>query len=281
MAEAMNESTALTMIEAAEATIAKLTEKRSVANTRMSEIARERSAVSYSAHVDADPAAQKKLAALTAETVRFDSELASIDDALATAKLKLETAQRAEQIAETKKAAKAAQQNYKWMIDAGKQITEHAQALAMLLDEVKQRAEANHGLGQPFPSSMQIISMLSRGISTLILTLPIRNFEHSFLPPNQRIDLGRAVADWGNTGLKNLDAAWSGLGNGHAQPKPQPVAKPREPTARERAHAMHTTGSRAFEEAKRTAPVVDGAAAMIGSKAWRQRMEKLREKGSV
>ena len=125
------------MLEAAESTIAKLTDKRSAIAKRVAEIDRERSTHSYAAYAEEDKAAQKALAALSVEAVNLDQTAASLDAALTTARLKLEAAQAAERTAETRKAAKQARANYKRFGDNGSKIAEHLMAASMLIEDTK------------------------------------------------------------------------------------------------------------------------------------------------
>jgi hypothetical protein len=79
------------------------------------------------------------------------------------------------------------------------------------MEEAKKRIDRNHALGYAFPTSMQWISTMTRATSAMIMTFPLKNFEHSFLPPGQRFDYGKVLADWGNTGLRTIDQAFSNL----------------------------------------------------------------------
>jgi hypothetical protein len=207
---AQNADTALSQIEACEATIRRLVDKLSEAKDRRVALAREIERHSFAAHTEDDPAAKKKISDLSRAALSADQDAESIEAALHTARLRLEEAQVSEQQAETKKTANEARADYKWLITNGPRATEHAVALSLLLEEAKNRIDRIHTRGYSFPTSMQWISMVSRGISTLIMTLPIRNFEHSFLPPNQRVDLGRVLHGWGTTGLRNIDEQFPG-----------------------------------------------------------------------
>ena len=73
-------------------------------------------------------------------------------------------ARRAEQPRSRAKAAEA-EVNYRWLVEHGPQLSEHAVALAALLAEVKRRIDANHALGFQFPTSMQFISAMTRATS--------------------------------------------------------------------------------------------------------------------
>jgi hypothetical protein len=97
-------------IAACEADIARLERERDAHVARGVELAERRKAASYAAHVQHDPESRKALNAINAEIGTHGSELQSFDDALTTARLKLDDA-RALQAREERKAQIKEQQN--------------------------------------------------------------------------------------------------------------------------------------------------------------------------
>ena len=43
---------------------------------------------------------------------------------------------------------------------------------------------------------------MTRATSAMIMTFPLKNFEHEFLPPGQRFSYGEVIKGWGLTGLR-------------------------------------------------------------------------------
>ena len=215
----MNEGNALTQIEAAESAIQRLADKRNALNTRRAQIDKQRGMNSYAAHVEDDPKAKTLIAALATEVIKLDQEAASLDAALDTAKQKLEQAQATELQAETRKAAKQARANYKRFGDNGSKIAEHLMAASMLIDATKKLNDDNHALGYQHPNWQLFQVNLERAISTWIMTLPLRRgYEHRYLSPQERTDIGRLLADWSQSGIRQIDQQFSNLsGNGAAK----------------------------------------------------------------
>jgi hypothetical protein len=91
----MTTKKAQTVAEAS-ATLEALQETRARLVTRTAEIDNERRAAAYQCHVNRDPEARRELDRINQEAATHDSELRSVDDAIATAKAKLSIAKQNE-----------------------------------------------------------------------------------------------------------------------------------------------------------------------------------------
>ena len=109
----------------------------------------------------------RRLDAINKDVAKADSELASLDAALETARQKIKATERDEQTAEARQRAVEAKENYQWLIENAPKLSEHAAALSDLLHEAKRRIDANAALGFGFPSAMQWISSITRATSAL------------------------------------------------------------------------------------------------------------------
>jgi hypothetical protein len=185
--------------------LAALETKRKKVVEHYDKLSAERASISYSALAENSEAARRRLDQIAADAFKIDGELEAIDAAIKVAKERVVTARANEQRAEHAKLAAEAEANYEWLVKNGPKLSEHATALAALLAEAKRRIDANHALGFAFPTAMQFISAMTRATSALIMTLPLKNFEHEFLPPGQRFDYGQVLKGWGDTGLRNIE----------------------------------------------------------------------------
>ena len=165
------------------------------------ELGDERSSISLSAHTG-DKSARARLDKLNAEISTHQSESESLHAAIEAQEKIVAAARSDEQSTEVRAKATEAEVNYRWLMEHGPKLSEHAVALAALLTEVKRRLDANHALGFQFPTSMQFISAMTRATSAMIMTLPLKNFEHEFLQPGQRFNYGEVIKGWGLTGLR-------------------------------------------------------------------------------
>jgi hypothetical protein len=212
----MNSDTCAASIIAAEEVIGKLTAKKAAVLKRVDEIATERAARSYDALAQDDAAAKKALATLSNESLGLDHQIESLDAALAEAATRLEKAQRAELECQNRENATRARSNFKRLGASGVQIAEHLLAASMLIDDAKRLTDDNHSLGYAHPNWQLFQVNLERAVSTWIMTLPLRRgYEHRFLSPRERTDIGRLFAEWSANGLRSIDQQFSNLsGNG-------------------------------------------------------------------
>ena len=126
--------------------LADLERKRAKAVEHWEALTAERSAISFAALAENDKDAKKRLDQIAADAFKVNGELEAIDAALRVAKERVITARAHEQRAEHDKLATEAEVNYKWLVEHGPQLSEHALAIAALLAEAKRRIDANHTL---------------------------------------------------------------------------------------------------------------------------------------
>ena len=183
----------------AEAAITRLEGKRSELLARGDELATIRASVAYKALNDDDASARSALDRVNRETAEHGSELASLDCALATARQRLEAAQRYE--AKQADRAKAVE-----LRAALKQFEQHAagvdSALEVLVSScngLQESLTAMHRCGSTFPSDAQLQSLGGRVLLGALSKTPFRrNFET--LPPLERDrSMARIVAQWSDT----------------------------------------------------------------------------------
>jgi hypothetical protein len=200
----MNRLDEQTTVADAERVIANLEAKRVALVERGNELATIRASYAYAAHANGDKAARAKLDQVNRETAEHGSELASIDGALATARRKLEAAQRAE--------AKAADRAKAVELRAVlKQFEQHAagvdSALEVLISScngLQESLTAMHRAGSQFPSDAQLQSLGGRVLLGALSKTPFRrNFET--LPPLERDrSMARIVQQWADTVERSL-----------------------------------------------------------------------------
>lgn len=119
-------------------------------------MAERRKAASYGAHVQHDPESRKQLDAVNAEIGTHASELQSFDDALATARQRLQQAQVAQVKAEVREQARELRKAVERFVAIGRDLdrtfahlADQGAALQAALAEV-------HRCGSPFPSAQQL-----------------------------------------------------------------------------------------------------------------------------
>jgi hypothetical protein len=158
-----------------------------------------RASYAFAAHARGDETARRKLDQVNRETAEHGSELASIDAALVTARLRLDAAQRHE--AKAADRAKAVE-----LRAALKQFEQHAagvdSALEVLVSScngMQDALTAMHRCGSTFPSDAQLQSLGGRVLlGALSKTVFRRNFET--LPPLERDrSMARIVQQWSDT----------------------------------------------------------------------------------
>ena len=183
----------------AEAAITRLEGKRSELLARGDELATIRASVAYKALNDDDASARSALDRVNKETAEHGSELASLDCALATARQRLEAAQRYE--AKQADRAKAVE-----LRAALKQFEQHAagvdSALEVLVSSCNGLQESltlMHRCGSNFPTDAQLQSLGGRVLLGALSKTPFRrNFET--VPPLERDrSMARIAQQWSDT----------------------------------------------------------------------------------
>jgi hypothetical protein len=184
----------MTEIEKAEQTLFTLQSKQRDLARNAVELADERQRISFAAHADEDAKARKRLDEITAATVAHQSEMASIEAAIAQANVNLDVAQHNAAIESDR--AQAGQlleelevfQRCAEALDANlAAVVKNARTMADTLTEMNRL-----GAG---PSRSQLDSLGGRAILTQMMLTPwARSFEH--IAPNQRATFTTLVEDW-------------------------------------------------------------------------------------
>jgi DNA repair exonuclease SbcCD ATPase subunit len=181
----------MTEVEKCEAIITELRRKRELLIGRGHRLGEERTKLSFSAHAEADKTAQKRLDTVHDELGRFESELKSVDEAIAEAEKRRVAAQAAEAQAAAKAEADEARKLVKEIGECfpylDRHLTEAARALIAIHDGIAKL----HQAGFAFPSEAQLRLGIAAIIQTWAHNLP-RSWHDQlrdgmqFLPPHQR-----------------------------------------------------------------------------------------------
>jgi len=192
-------------IEAAERTLAALTDKRDRAERRVREIAEERGAIAFNAHVDGDQKARKRLDQLNLDAATITSELAGIDAAIAEATARLEQAKHVEASEADRQRVAELRKTYNAFIELSAEldaalalVVENAQAMKATVDEI-------HRLGGGAPTGQQFLTFGELALQTRLMATPwARAFRH--LSPRERRSFTALARDW-SPNKETADAA--------------------------------------------------------------------------
>jgi hypothetical protein len=202
-----NLDTALTQIEAAEKTLAALTEKRADIVARAEAISIERRKISFDVHANGDPALRKRLDKLNGEGAMIDGELQSIDAALHEGALRLEKAQRAELELASKKAAAEARRKFAHLVKLAETADQALAAFTLASCSMKSDLDTLHGLGQAMPTTAQFQTYCSLATHSCLMHLPwARTMEARHLPPSDRRTFTALFKGWSEAANRQLDA---------------------------------------------------------------------------
>ena len=186
-----------------EQTIAKLQTKRASLVERGVRLVEERRLIAYDAHADGDQKARARLDKLNAEAATHASELASLDDALATANKKLEAAQHAQATAEDRQRAADLQDEFQHFIALAKKIDNALGIVVATSNELKELMDTIHRLGSGTPTSQQFLVLGEMALhGRLMFSAWPRGFRH--LPPKDRHNLGDLAAGWARSAAPGI-----------------------------------------------------------------------------
>jgi hypothetical protein len=211
-----------------------LRRKREVLVARGRRLGEERAKLSFSAHAEADAAAQKRLDTVHGELGRFESELKSVDEAIAEATKRLAAAQQAEARKEARQRAEVARKLVRELAEVFPWVDEKLEEAARGLIAIYDGIAKLHAAGFVFPSDAQLRLGIAAIIQTWAHRLP-RSLHNElrdgmrFLAPHER---KTAVSYW--------DAIEVGLQNAIRQTtgeSPAPAPQMRKPDARDRQEA--------------------------------------------
>jgi dTDP-4-amino-4,6-dideoxygalactose transaminase len=181
-------------IATAEAIILKLEDKRRALVEKATELADERQRIAFNAHTG-DTKARKRLDEITAATVAHNSEMCSIEAAIAEANIRLATAKADAALAADRANAELLRELVKELAELGTEIdaaftdaAAHLASLATLLNKI-------HSLGCPSPTHDQLRVLGANAVKTYLMALPFpREFEH--LAPSSRRTFDQVVHGW-------------------------------------------------------------------------------------
>ena len=187
---------------AAAAAITRLEGKRSELLARSTELATIRASVAFKALSEDDASARATLDRINKETGQLGAEGASLDAALATARQRLEAAQRHEALAANRARAQAIRSEWS---ATEKDFADLDQGLNLAADATRRLFERygtmqQHGLKPP----PQLTLMLSDVVVSYLMAMPPplwRQFNHQgleHLPPNRRRNAASLRSGWGS-----------------------------------------------------------------------------------
>jgi hypothetical protein len=200
-------------ITAAEQTLAKLEDKRRHLVQQVTELDAERQQIAFAAHSCNDAKARKRLDEINLAFATRQSEMASLEAAIAEANIRLATAKTNAALAADREAARQLRELVKELGELGTEIDAaftdalaHMTSMATLLNKI-------HALGCPSPSHDQLRVLGSQAVKTYLMALPFpREFEH--LAPNSRKTFDQVVHGWVTMLERNIAAR---LGDNHGK----------------------------------------------------------------
>jgi hypothetical protein len=177
----------MTEVEKAETVLAELRARRESLVAHGHSLAQRRTEISFAAHTG-DRAARKKLDDLHHESARFESELKSMDDAIAEADRRAQQERAAEARNQDKVSAQALREV---VADIGARMRKADKYLAAAVDELNAAnvtLDEVHALGSAFPTKQQLATNAVLALKTSLRQLP-ENWHRDFveaIPPNLR-----------------------------------------------------------------------------------------------
>jgi len=194
----------MTDVKTAERTLADLQTKRGVLVAHGVELEELRRPIAYSAHTG-DGKARKKLDELNAEAVRFDSELKSLDVAIAEANTRLQAARREADIAADQQQARDLRNALGTFIEHGRALDAAMTALVAECSRLKDTLTKLQRLGAGVPTHDQVDALGHLALLTALgQTLWRRRFEP--LAPNQRRTFSLLFDGWAVTVERDIAA---------------------------------------------------------------------------
>jgi hypothetical protein len=186
-------------VEQVEKVLAELRSKRDALVARGVELGEARQQVAFSAHTG-DAAARKKLDAINREAALHDSELRSLDAAIAEAGTRVEAARHAEEQAQAREVAKE-------LLARAHAIVEHARALddantvrvaegAALSEELELLRALGQRIGVHVPNHQQLLAMGSRAERTTMALTPWAREVGEAIAPNERRNHTSYAVPW-------------------------------------------------------------------------------------
>jgi hypothetical protein len=187
----------------AEALLARFERERAELTAQHEERTALRRDVSFAAH-SGDPEAIKQLDALHDEAARHQSRLASLDDAVAEARRRLDQAREIEARAADRTRAVELRAALKRFVEHGAGVDAGLEVLIESCNGMAQALIDMHRCGSTFPSDAQLQSLGGRVLLGALSKTPFRrNFET--LPPLERDrTMTQVVQQWAQTVERNI-----------------------------------------------------------------------------
>jgi hypothetical protein len=179
-----------TNVESAERTLSELQAKREQLVADGHKLVEERGKIAFQAHVG-DKAARRRLDEVNRSVATHESELASLEAAIAEAARRVQQAKRDEVSAADRAKAQAAHKLVGELSDAAVYLDKHLEAAAKALIAIERGVTELHDLGFTSPSHTQLRLGVAQTIQTWAHKLPRSWHEHlrdglAFLPPQER-----------------------------------------------------------------------------------------------
>jgi predicted translin family RNA/ssDNA-binding protein len=148
----------------AEKTLNTLRDKREMLVACGVELGEERTRLAFAAHAGDDPKARARLDEINREAALHDSELRSLDAAIAEAAVRVERAQRAEAQAADKASALALRKTVNEIGECMHYADTHLDKAIVALNAVHTALDQIHASGSDFPTHMQFAANAERAL---------------------------------------------------------------------------------------------------------------------
>jgi hypothetical protein len=184
-------------VEAAEVVLADLEAKAARLVEHGAELAEQRRAASYQAHAQHDAEARKVLDRVNAEVATHASEMASIDDAIATAKGRLGVARAHEASRADREKAQKLREAVQEFLEIAGDLDEAIGDVAVLGRRLNNTWREMQLLGAKVPTHSQMESLGGRAVAAAILGMPwARLFSPPPISPHERHSFAELAAGW-------------------------------------------------------------------------------------
>jgi chromosome segregation ATPase len=181
-------------VVAAEQTLHELQAKRERVVVRAAELAVERKDAAYSAHVEKNADARKRLDKVNAESAQHASELKSVEDAIATAQDRLQQARQHAARERERVNALALKKELATFCEMGVELDAALSDVVASAAEMRAALDRMHALGAG-PTDMQFMVMGALATHTSLMQLPFRDVARH-LAPNERKGFAGLIAEW-------------------------------------------------------------------------------------
>jgi hypothetical protein len=185
-------------VATAEHTLANLRQKRDALVAHGVELGEQRTKLAFAAHTG-DQAARKRLDKINAEAALHDSELRSLDSAIAEGTARVERARQAEERAQGREIAKELLKRAARLVELAQSLDDAAairvECSRVISEELQTMRQIAHGLGVFLPSEQQFLSLGSRAEVTSLMEMPFHRIVER-IAPNERRSHSSYVQPW-------------------------------------------------------------------------------------